>query len=492
MAEADQNLDQDKKDNGNDCDLVHVDFAFRRELAEKVEGNLAGFCYQCGACVGDCPATTYSEEFNPRKIMLQVLYGLGDELLKEDSVLWQCTNCYNCHERCPQEVKPVEVIISLKNMLADRGIYPGAVEKLLATFDKCGRTVPMNPAIDRHRAKFGLAPVAELPVDELQTITAEKDPAEMPVIAGTPVAEAPDKKEGRYAFFPGCLIPTRYPGMEFAIRKTLTCVGVELVDLEGASCCPDPIYFKSKDKVDWLSVAARNLTLAEDLNLDIVTNCSGCTATLSETHHLLEDEEIREKINTRLARIGREYRGTSRIRHLATVLRDEIGAETIAKSVVRPLEGLKVAIHYGCHLLKPSKIMNVDDPNDPKLMEHLVKALGATPVRHQNWYLCCGKASQVQDISDHMMHDLLETVNAEQAEILCLICPTCFGQFDHGQARISKVFDEKFDTPSIYYMQLLAFAQGVPYDKLGFERQRFKPECLRRFEEAPTEDARTG
>ena len=91
----------------------------------------------------------------------------------------------------------------------------------------------------------------------------------------------------RFAFFPGCLIPVRYPAMEYAIRYTLSRLGIEIVDLEGASCCPDPIYFKSKDKIAWLTVAARNLTLAEDLGVDIFTNCSGCTATLSETYHLL-------------------------------------------------------------------------------------------------------------------------------------------------------------------------------------------------------------
>ena len=91
-----------------DDDIVKVDFAFKRLLAETVEGDLANFCYQCGACVGDCPATTYSEDFNPREIMLKVLYGLESELIGEDSIVWQCTNCYNCHERCPQEVKPVD------------------------------------------------------------------------------------------------------------------------------------------------------------------------------------------------------------------------------------------------------------------------------------------------------------------------------------------------------------------------------------------------
>jgi len=150
-----------------DDDIVRVDFAFKRELAEKVEGNLASFCYQCGACVGDCPATRYSDEFNPREIMLKVLYGLGEELLGEDSILWQCTNCYNCHERCPQEVKPVEVIISLKNMLADRGFMPPTVAKVIRTFETTGRTVPDSPAINKQRAKFGLPPLGPVPMDEI-------------------------------------------------------------------------------------------------------------------------------------------------------------------------------------------------------------------------------------------------------------------------------------------------------------------------------------
>ena len=289
-------------------------------------------------------------------------------------------------------------------------------------------------------------------------------------------------EERRFAFFPGCLVPYRYPAMEFAIRETLPKLGIEIVDLQGTSCCPDPIYFKSKDKVAWLSVAARNLCLAEEQGLDIFTNCSGCTATLSEAWHLLQDPELRERVNGRLRRIGKEYRGTSRIRHIATLVRDVVGYETVAETVQRPLEGLRVAIHYGCHLLKPSRVMNVDDPNNPSMMEKMVRALGATPVRHKNWYLCCGKASQSEEIPDNMMRDLLTTVREEEADILCLICPTCFGQFDHGQQRISKLFEEDFSTPPIYYFQLLAFAQGIPYEKLGLERQRFKPEVLQKFE----------
>lgn len=488
--------------------VVRVDFDFRRELARKVEGNLASYCYQCGACVGDCPATTYGSGFNPREIMLKVLYGLGGELLVEDSVLWRCTNCYNCHERCPQEVKPVEVIISLKNMLADRGIYPGAVSRVIGTFEQTGRTVPMSPAVDRQREKFGLPPMGSVPVEEIKALIDESaPPAERKTHSrkevappGTgPEGEKPDPagdstaqpgsaspitrgSAGRYAFFPGCLIPARYPAMEFAIRRTLPRLGVEIVDIDGASCCPDPIYFKSKDKVSWLAVAARNLCLAEELGLDIITNCSGCTATLSETHHLLEDERLRTRVNERLEKVGRRYQGRTRVRHIATVVRDEVGYDKVRESVVRPLEGLRIAVHYGCHLLKPSRIMQVDDPNDPTMLEKLVEALGAAPVRHRNWSLCCGKACQSDDIPSNMMRDLLTSVHEENVDLLCLICPTCFGQFDHGQAKVAQQFQEDFHTPSVYYFQLLALAQGVPYGELGFERTRFEPRCLQRFD----------
>ncbi len=81
-----------------------------------------------------------------------------------------------------------------------------------------------------------------------------------------------------------------------------------------------------------------------------------------------------------------------------------------------------------------------------------------------------------------MTRALLGSVKEEHADLLCLICPTCYGQFDYWQARIGKQYGEEFSSPPVYCLQLLAFAQGVPYDRLGFEKQRLKPESLRRFE----------
>jgi heterodisulfide reductase subunit B len=290
----------------------------------------------------------------------------------------------------------------------------------------------------------------------------------------------------KFAFFPGCLIPVRYPQMEAAVRKTLPKLGIEIVDLPGFTCCPDPIYFKSYDKTAWLTVAARNLAVAEEAGLNLFTICSGCTATLSETYHLLNsNKHLKDEINKRLARIGKQYKGTSTIRHVVTVIRDEVGLETIAPTVVRPLEGLKVAVHYGCHLLKPSHIMKVDDPDDPRILDDMVAALGATPVRHAEWILCCGKACKDETAPSRMMYELLKSVAAAEADVLGVVCPSCFNEFDLGQVKLARERDdESLKTPAVYYFQLLGLAQGLTLEEVGLHRHKVKAPALEKYSAA--------
>jgi heterodisulfide reductase subunit B len=290
----------------------------------------------------------------------------------------------------------------------------------------------------------------------------------------------------RFAFFPGCLIPVKYPQMELAIRRTLPALGVEIVDVPGFTCCPDPIYFKATDKTAWLTIAARNLALAEQAGLDIFTICSGCTATLSEATHLLrEHEDLRHKVNSRLERVGRHYEGRVRVRHIVTLIREEVGLDKVAETVKRPLDGLRVATHYGCHLLKPSNIMEVDDPDFPHLMDDLITGLGAMPVRHTERLLCCGKACDDPEIPPAMMTALLRSAKDAKADVLGVICPSCFGEFDPGQLRVSALAGEDLTTPAVYYFQLLGLAQGLSAKDVGLHRHRVKPAVLlERFAEA--------
>ena len=282
-----------------------------------------------------------------------------------------------------------------------------------------------------------------------------------------------DKK---YIPFFGCMMTTKYPWFEAAVRRTVAKVGFELVDVEGFTCCPDPIYFQASD---WYTIAARNITLAEDLGHDIITTCSGCTATLSETNLALkEDKDLREQINKRLAKIGRQYKGTIDVRHAVTVLRDDFGLDRVAETVIRPLKGLKVAVHYGCHLLKPSRVMRVDDPDRPTILENLIKAIGAEPIHHEKTLLCCGRGCMTDTIPQRMVVDIMETIKSHNADCMGLICPTCFDQFDLGQITLGRKLKIKLDVPVIYYFQLLGLAQGLQPKEVGLHMHKVKADRL--------------
>ena len=286
-------------------------------------------------------------------------------------------------------------------------------------------------------------------------------------------------EEKKYVPFFGCMISVKYPQFEAAVRKTMPKVGMTLVDLDGFTCCPDPIYFKSSDKLTWLTIAARNLCIAEEAGMDIVTMCSGCTATLSETRfHLAHDEELKKRVNKRLKKIGKEYRGTTSVRHIVTVLRDDIGIDKVAESVVKPLNGLRVAVHYGCHLLKPSRIMQVDDPDRPTILEKLLEAIGAEPVQHDANLLCCGKACMEPDMPAQMTYDILSSIKKTDVDCMGLICPTCFDAYDLGQIKIARQFKTKFDIPIIYYFQLLGLAQGLSPEEVGLNMHKIMPEPM--------------
>jgi len=160
--------------NNNEPATVTIDFEFKKLVEKAVDGVLVNYCYQCGACVGDCPSARYVPGFNPRAIMLAVLYGLGEQLVGPASPAWKCTNCYNCYERCPQNVKPVEIIIALKNIMAERSVFPekAQVAELVKTVLATGRTAPVTAMTKKLRAELGLAPLGPLATEELKKIIA--------------------------------------------------------------------------------------------------------------------------------------------------------------------------------------------------------------------------------------------------------------------------------------------------------------------------------
>jgi len=283
----------------------------------------------------------------------------------------------------------------------------------------------------------------------------------------------------KYAFFLGCVIPTKYPQFEMVTRKSLPKLGIELVDVEGFSCCPEPWNFKSHNIMAWLTIAARNLAIAEEAGLDILTLCSGCFATLAEAKHILDEKpELREKVNTRLSKIGKKFNGTISAKHVVQVLRDDVGTEQIKESVTRPLEDIKVGVHYGCHLLKPSETLGVDDPADPRILETILEPLGAQIIPYSERLSCCTGGSQDEEIIFKLRYNKLHSLEEVQADCMTLVCPACFEAFDLGQVMLNRKLEKKFNIPVLYYVQLLGLAQGLKGEEVGIDKHKVRSPAL--------------
>jgi len=156
-----------------DAKKIEIDFGFREKLNRVPGGKHHNYCYQCGACVPVCPSARYAPGFNPRVIVLAALLGMEDHLIRPDSPIWLCTNCYSCYERCPQDVRPIEVIIALKNMAVKEGKAPEAITKYSDSIAKTGLSALLASSVNVRRKQLGLEEFWSIPTDELGKILEE-------------------------------------------------------------------------------------------------------------------------------------------------------------------------------------------------------------------------------------------------------------------------------------------------------------------------------
>ena len=278
----------------------------------------------------------------------------------------------------------------------------------------------------------------------------------------------------KYAFFLGCIMPLRYPGIESSTREVMKSLGVELVDIEGASCCPAPGVTRSFDQNYWMTVAARNLALAEKMGMDIVTICNGCFDTLFEAAHKLNhDPELRKKINKTLRdAAGMEYNGTVNVRHFVELLYRDVGVEAI-RAKAKGGKNLRAAVHYGCHFLKPSNIKKIDDAERPHVFDDIVEAAGMTSVPYKDKGMCCGAGGGVRartpDVALKMTAENLKNMTAAGVDVIVDCCPFCHLQYDAGQVQL-----KEYKIPVLHLSQLLGLAFGLEKEKLGLEVHQVK------------------
>jgi heterodisulfide reductase subunit B len=290
----------------------------------------------------------------------------------------------------------------------------------------------------------------------------------------------------------GCNIPFNAPDIEQSFRLSFPALGMEVVDLEGAGCCPAWGTAPSFDINTWLALSSRNITLAENLKVDIVTGCNSCFGILSEAKHLLDHEPERKKsVNNILVDVDRQYQGISDVYHVAHVLHQKIGPEKIKAQIHYTLKQLKVAVQPGCHLLWPSKMMKVAEKNPfyPTMLKELCQALGADAPHYSRLEACCGMgAMRSTDMEKSMatVKDKLMSMKQEiDPDMIVTTCSSCYLQFDSAQKTLREKGEIDFAIPVFYYTQLLALCMGSNPNQVAAVSETPRDDIIERIQSAP-------
>jgi succinate dehydrogenase / fumarate reductase, cytochrome b subunit len=283
----------------------------------------------------------------------------------------------------------------------------------------------------------------------------------------------------KVAYWPGCVSRGFTPELHGSMAKVAPLLDIELVELDRASCCGAGVIAEhNQELADTLN--ARTFALAQDTDGAMMMNiCSTCQGSQSECQERLDaNSEYRDRINENLADDGLAYRKGIENKNFLWLLVEEIGLETLAEKVKRPLESLRVGPFYGCYIVRPSDRLEIDaeHPRDTYL-QRVIETLGGTVIDYAGAYRCCGfpiitmnKEASLKQAGRH----LGDAIDAE-ADCLVTPCPLCHLNLDLQQPLAAKAVGRDLGLPVLHLPQLVGLALGLEPDELGMARHVVKP-----------------
>lgn len=260
----------------------------------------------------------------------------------------------------------------------------------------------------------------------------------------------------KVSYFPGCTLRTKAKDLDEYARRAARALGIELVELDVWQCCGGS-YVGTSDEVATRLSSVRALAAAAERGEPLVTVCSACHHVIKRTNEDIKNNPaFADKAHRYLAQAdecGKDYAGETEVLHYLELLRDKIGFDAIRAAVKKPLTGKKVAAYYGCLLLRPNKVMRMDDPENPQIMEDLLLALGAEPVIYPQRNACCGGYNMIESpaAAKARSTSVLTSAANHGAEMIVTACPLC--KYNLEKCGV--------DLPVVYLSELLAEALGV-------------------------------
>ena len=259
-----------------------------------------------------------------------------------------------------------------------------------------------------------------------------------------------------FAYYPGCTMSTTAQKLDRYARLCASTLGFSLQELPSWQCC-GAVFPLGDDEIAPKLPALRALKAAQDMGLPLVTLCAACFHVIKQVNHLAKNDkdftQTVQKYDSSLV-----YTGGTQVLHYIQVLKQHIGFKELRKHVVAPLTGQSIGAYYGCMLLRPSTVLEFDDPENPTIIEELLHTLGANAAVFPQRNECCGSYHGIKNtpLVRQRVCKVINSATAHGANRLVTACPLCHYNLvsNTGNLRIE------------YFTQVLAQALGIKGDEM--------------------------
>ena len=277
----------------------------------------------------------------------------------------------------------------------------------------------------------------------------------------------------KYAFWPGCVSKGACPELYDSMILTSAKLGIELDEMFDGNCTGAGVISEHEPELaDHLN--ARNFAIAQKKGLDLVNICSTCQGVQSLVQEKLDrDEEYRAKINEALAEEGLEYKPGLKIKNFMWVLVEDYGLDKLKEQVEIPLKGLRCGPFYGCYILRPSRILGMEEhPERDNYLEQIIEAVGAESIDYEGSNKCCGFPILTNNRKNSLTQAGTHIASAKDQGADCLVtpCPLCHLNLDAQQPSAAQVIERELNVPIIHLPQLIGLALGIDDKKLRMNR----------------------
>lgn len=247
----------------------------------------------------------------------------------------------------------------------------------------------------------------------------------------------------KICYYPGCTLKTKAKQLDAYARAAAEKLGIEMEEIPEWQCC-GAVYPTAKDEIATKLSAVRALDYAKHSGGKLLTLCSACHNVIKRVNcDMRFDENIRLKANNYLA-LEENYQGETEVIHYLEMLKNVVGFDNIKKAVVNPIDK-KIGAYYGCLLLRPSKEMAFDNPENPTIIEDFIRAIGGTPIIYPMRNECCGAYVELKNkgLAEKRSQIILNSAKEKGAELIITACPLCLYNLQvNGKTLTVKYFTE--------------------------------------------------